>query len=76
MEHNYYNCHNVTCRRMCEKDGYERAISEFEDTAIKAARKKDLSVGEIMEVFKEKGLTGVYHLGMEHMYYYLKGTAE
>lgn len=28
-EHNYDNCHNSTCRRMCRKDGYEHAIDDF-----------------------------------------------
>lgn len=28
-EHNYENCHNLTCRRKCEKDGYNRAINDF-----------------------------------------------
>lgn len=27
-EHNYYNCHNLTCRRKCEKDGYNKAIDD------------------------------------------------
>lgn len=30
-EHNYDNCHNLTCRRRCEEDGYNNAI----DDAIK-----------------------------------------
>lgn len=25
-EHTYENCHNITCRRKCEKDGYNKAI--------------------------------------------------
>lgn len=28
-EHTYDNCHNITCRRRCEKDGYDKAIDEF-----------------------------------------------
>lgn len=28
-EHTYENCHNVTCRRKCERDGYNKAIDEF-----------------------------------------------
>ena len=28
-EHNYDNCHNNTCRRKCEKDGYNQAIDDF-----------------------------------------------
>ena len=28
-EHTYDNCHNLTCRRKCEKDGYNKAIDDF-----------------------------------------------
>ena len=28
-KHNYDNCHNVTCKRKCRKDGYEHAIDDF-----------------------------------------------
>ena len=28
-EHTYENCHNLTCRRKCRKDGYNMAIDEF-----------------------------------------------
>lgn len=28
-EHNYDNCHNLTCRTKCEKDGYVKAIDDF-----------------------------------------------
>lgn len=27
-EHTYDNCHNITCRRRCEKDGYDKAIDD------------------------------------------------
>lgn len=27
-EHTYDNCHNATCRRKCEKDGYNKAIDD------------------------------------------------
>lgn len=26
-EHNYDNCHNITCRRKCQDDGYNMAIN-------------------------------------------------
>ena len=29
MEHDYDNCHNLTCRRRCEEDGYNKAINDF-----------------------------------------------
>lgn len=28
-KHTYENCHNITCRRKCQKDGYNMAINEF-----------------------------------------------
>lgn len=28
-EHNYENCHNLTCRRKCEDYGYNKAIDDF-----------------------------------------------
>ena len=28
-EHTYENCHNLTCRRKCEKDGYNKAIDDY-----------------------------------------------
>ena len=40
--HTYENCHNITCRRKCEKDGYEMAIEEFAEI-IKAESSYGLS---------------------------------
>lgn len=31
-EHNYENCHNLTCRTRCEKDGYVKGIDNFVET--------------------------------------------
>lgn len=31
-EHNYENCHNLTCRTRCEKDGYAKGIDDFVET--------------------------------------------
>lgn len=28
-EHNYDNCRNITCRRKCQKDGYNDAINDI-----------------------------------------------
>lgn len=33
-KHNYYNCHNITCRRKCEEDGYNQGIQNFYDKAL------------------------------------------
>lgn len=32
--HTYENCHNITCRRKCEKDGYDQGILEFKNEII------------------------------------------
>ena len=45
-EHNYDNCHNLTCRRKCEKDGYAKAIEEF------AERVKEVHPFTILELEK------------------------
>ena len=37
-EHNYDNCHNVTCRRKCQNDGYNDVIDKFvEEITVKSA---------------------------------------
>ena len=33
-KHNYYNCHNITCRRKCEDDGYNQGIQDFYDKVL------------------------------------------
>ena len=35
-EHNYDNCHNYTCRKKCEKDGYNKAIDEAIEASAKS----------------------------------------
>lgn len=44
-EHNYDNCHNYTCRKKCEKDGYNKAIDEFVEEALKQFTEFDLKDG-------------------------------
>ena len=47
-EHNHDNCHNVTCRRKCEKDGYNKAIDDFEQKLLEKAPRNyagDLELG-------------------------------
>lgn len=34
VEHGYYNCHNLTCRRRCEEDGYRKGIQDFYDKIL------------------------------------------
>ena len=44
IEHTYENCHNFTCRRKCEKDGYNRAIDNFEDKAYDMLGSSDTDI--------------------------------
>ena len=30
-EYNYDNCHNISCRRRCEDDGYNKALDDAID---------------------------------------------
>lgn len=41
-KHTYENCHNITCRRKCQKDGYNKAIDEFaEAIMVKATEESE-----------------------------------
>lgn len=53
-----------------EKDSTKESM---EDTMIRAAIKYGFNGRELLDLFKERGLVSVYHLGMKHMYEYLKG---
>ena len=46
---------------------------EIEYTMIKAANKANLTGQQLIDTNTEEGLLGVYNLGMQHMYEYLKG---
>lgn len=49
-EHNYYNCYNLTCRRKCEKDGYNKAIDDF---------KKMMNIEKIKEYAESEGFINI-----------------
>lgn len=34
VEHDYDNCHNFTCRRRCEENGYKKGIQDFYDKIL------------------------------------------
>lgn len=47
-EHTYENCHNLTCRRKCQKDDYNMAIDEFAEKMLELAPRNyagELSLG-------------------------------
>ena len=45
---------------------------KFEDIAIRASNKANLTNKDLFDANARNGLMGVYDLGMEHMYNYLK----
>ena len=68
-EHNYDNCHNISCRRRCEDNGYNNAL----DTAIE----KFLEYGCIVvewnkELSKEKLVDDVMKQAIGQVVYILE----
>lgn len=49
---------------------------KMQDTMIRASNKARLTKEDLLEANKKNGLMGVYDLGMQHMYEYLKDTEE
>ena len=47
---------------------------KMQDTMIRATNNARLTNKDLLEANKKNGLMGVYDLGMQHMYEYLKGT--
>lgn len=56
------------------EDIEENSTKETMDNAIiNATIKYGFNGKELLDLFKERGLVCIYHLGMKHMYEYLKG---
>ena len=69
----FYYCkkYGISCERgmdECLEDKWEK-----EETMIRASRNGNLSKENLFETFKNNGLIGVYNLGLENMFDYLKG---
>lgn len=63
------------CDEIIYEDATEYVITKkdtIEEAKICAAKKAELSRQWLLNVMTEKGLMGVYNLGLEHMYKYLK----
>lgn len=45
---------------------------KVEDAMIRATNKAVITSHQLLDVFVQKGVMGVYHLGMKHMYEYLE----
>ena len=43
-----------------------------EESMIRAGNKAVITSHQLLDVFAQKGVMGVYHLGMKHMYEYLE----
>lgn len=52
----------------------DNQIETKEDAMIKATRKAEATPHELFDAFEQKGILGVYNLGLKHMYEYLKGN--
>lgn len=46
---------------------------EMEDSMIRAANKAVITSHQLLDTLVQQGVMGVYHLGLKHMYEYLKG---
>lgn len=60
------------------KEDFNYAVSfnkdeYIKDIMIRAANKAEISSHQLMDTLIQSGLTGVYNLGMQHMWEYLKG---
>ena len=62
------------------EEASRQALEEFEneddeqDKMIRATRKFDVTKQDLIDTFNEKGLIGVYNLGLKNMLYYLNGN--
>ena len=52
--------------------GKEVREKRIEDIIIRASNKAGLTKESLSDAFKEKGFVGIYNLGMQHMYEYLR----
>lgn len=50
----------------------ENTQDKTEDAMIRAGNKAVITSHQLLDVFVQKGVMGVYHLGMKHMYEYLE----
>lgn len=46
---------------------------KMEDAMIRAANKAVITSHQLLDALVQQGVMGVYHLGLKHMYEYLKG---
>ena len=62
------------------EEASRQALEEFknkddkQDKMIRATRKSDVTQQDLIDTFNEKGLIGVYNLGLKNMLDYLNGN--
>ena len=55
---------------------YANMIEKMEDEMIKASNKAGITSHQLLDILVQQGVTGVYNLGLKHMYEYLKGNSD
>ena len=80
----YGSCEWCRGNRMYQQlkmdEASRQALEEFEneddeqDKMIRATRKFDVTKQDLIDTFNEKGLIGVYNLGLKNMLDYLNGN--
>lgn len=69
-KHNMCYCSpNSICFEYEEKVEHEH----MEESMVRAANEASITQEHLFDIFAQYGLFGIYNLGMEHMYNYLKG---
>lgn len=51
-------------------------LDNLSDCIVRAAVNSDITKQQLIDLFWERGIVGVYHLGMKHMYEYLEENNE
>ena len=51
-------------------------LDNLSDCIIQATINSGITKQQLADVFNDRGIVGIYHLGMKHMYEYLEVTDE
>ena len=63
---------NSICFEYEEEDLVVKDKETMEEAIIRASNKAIISSHQLLDVFMQQGVTGVYNLGMKHMWEYLE----
>ena len=68
--------HRNRCSCYCSPNStceyYEELKLTMEEAMIKAANESGVTSHQLLDVMVQQGITGVYNLGLKHMYEYLE----